>query len=166
MRHISLREFRTRGARALQDVPPGETALLVGQNGPAYFLVPVVGDVVQEDRDLRRAMALLAAIRIILFRVPVVPHRLILRQGRIEVNSDSPGFRAVPAVAMSYFCAAIQSFTRCSSTSSGSAPESSTSSWNARISNFAPSAVFARCRSSRIFSCPILYASAWLGHAM
>jgi|SRR5271167_1687664 len=58
MRHISLREFRTRGAKALQDVPPGETALLVGQNGPAYFLVPVVGDVVQEDRDLRRAMAL------------------------------------------------------------------------------------------------------------
>jgi hypothetical protein len=57
MRHISLREFRTRGAKALQDVPPGETALLVGQNGPAYFLVPVLGDVVQEDRDLRRAMA-------------------------------------------------------------------------------------------------------------
>ncbi|WP_263353851.1 prevent-host-death protein [Acidicapsa acidisoli] len=57
MRHISLREFRTRGAKALQDVPPGETALLVGQNGPAFFLVPVLGDVVQEDRDLRRAMA-------------------------------------------------------------------------------------------------------------
>jgi antitoxin (DNA-binding transcriptional repressor) of toxin-antitoxin stability system len=57
MRHISLREFRTRGAKALQDVPPGETTLLVGQNGPVYFLVPVLGDVVQEDRDLRRAMA-------------------------------------------------------------------------------------------------------------
>jgi antitoxin (DNA-binding transcriptional repressor) of toxin-antitoxin stability system len=57
MRHVSLREFRTRGAKALKEVPPGETTLLVGQNGPAYFLVPVVGDVIQEDRELRRAMA-------------------------------------------------------------------------------------------------------------
>ena len=57
MRHVSLREFRTRGAKALEEVPPGETTLLVGQNGPAYFLVPVVGDVIQEDRELRRAMA-------------------------------------------------------------------------------------------------------------
>jgi hypothetical protein len=30
----------------------------VGQNGPAYFLVPVFGDVIKEDRELRRAMAL------------------------------------------------------------------------------------------------------------
>ena len=58
MRHVSLREFRTRGAKALANVPAGETTLLVGQNGPAYFLVPVFGDVVKEDRDLRRAMAL------------------------------------------------------------------------------------------------------------
>ena len=58
MRHVSLREFRTRGAKALVDVPPGETTLLVGQNGPAYFLVPVFGDVVMEDRELRRAMAM------------------------------------------------------------------------------------------------------------
>jgi len=58
MRHVSLREFRTRGAKALVDVPPGETTLLVGQNGPAYFLVPVFGDVIKEDRELRRAMAL------------------------------------------------------------------------------------------------------------
>jgi antitoxin (DNA-binding transcriptional repressor) of toxin-antitoxin stability system len=57
MRHVSLREFRTRGSKALQEVPPGETTLLVGQNGPAYFLVPVVGDVILEDRELRRAMA-------------------------------------------------------------------------------------------------------------
>jgi len=57
MRHISLREFRTRGSKALEEVSPGETTLLVGQNGPAYFLVPVVGDVIQEDRELRRAMA-------------------------------------------------------------------------------------------------------------
>jgi len=58
MRQVSLREFRTRGASALADVPAGETTLLVGQDGPAYFLIPVFGDVVKEDRELRRAMAL------------------------------------------------------------------------------------------------------------
>ena len=57
MRHVSLREFRTRGVKALEEVPAGETALFVGQNGPAYFLVPVVGDVIREDLELRRAMA-------------------------------------------------------------------------------------------------------------
>jgi hypothetical protein len=57
MRQVSLREFRTRGARALGTVPPGETVLLAGQKGPAYFLVPVLGDVAMEDRELRRAMA-------------------------------------------------------------------------------------------------------------
>ncbi|MGO9317316.1 MAG: prevent-host-death protein [Terracidiphilus sp.] len=57
MRQVSLREFRTRGAKALADVPRGETTLLVGQNGPAFFLVPVFGDVIKEDRELRRAMA-------------------------------------------------------------------------------------------------------------
>jgi antitoxin (DNA-binding transcriptional repressor) of toxin-antitoxin stability system len=58
MRQVSLREFRTRGAKALADVPRGETTLLVGQNGPAFFLVPVFGDVIKEDKELRRAMAL------------------------------------------------------------------------------------------------------------
>jgi antitoxin (DNA-binding transcriptional repressor) of toxin-antitoxin stability system len=57
MRQFSLREFRTRGSKALQDVPQGETVLLAGQQGPAYFLVPVLGDVVLQDRELRRAMA-------------------------------------------------------------------------------------------------------------
>jgi antitoxin (DNA-binding transcriptional repressor) of toxin-antitoxin stability system len=57
MRQISLREFRTRGAKALESVPTGETVLLSGQQGPAYFLVPVFGDVALEDRELRRAMA-------------------------------------------------------------------------------------------------------------
>jgi antitoxin (DNA-binding transcriptional repressor) of toxin-antitoxin stability system len=57
MRQVSLREFRTRGTKALADVPRGETTLLVGQNGPAFFLVPVFGDVIKEDRELRRAMA-------------------------------------------------------------------------------------------------------------
>lgn len=57
MRQVSLREFRTRGAKALESVPRGETVLLSGQQGPAYFLVPVVGDVAAEDLELRRAMA-------------------------------------------------------------------------------------------------------------
>lgn len=57
MRQVSLREFRTRGAKALEDVPQGETVLLSGQQGPAYFLVPAVGDVAMEDRELRRALA-------------------------------------------------------------------------------------------------------------
>jgi antitoxin (DNA-binding transcriptional repressor) of toxin-antitoxin stability system len=57
MRQVSLREFRTRGAKALGKVPAGETVLLSGQQGPAYFLVPVKGDVAIADRELRRAMA-------------------------------------------------------------------------------------------------------------
>ena len=57
MRQVSLREFRTRGAKALKAVREGETVLLAGQNGPAYFLIPVLGDVIVEDRELRRAMA-------------------------------------------------------------------------------------------------------------
>jgi len=58
MRQISIREFRTRGAKALGLVPAGETVLLAGQKGPAFFLVPVVEDVAAEDRELRRAMAI------------------------------------------------------------------------------------------------------------
>ena len=57
MRQVSLREFRTRGAKVLKDVPAGETVLLAGQQGPAYFLIPVQGDVIAEDRELRLAMA-------------------------------------------------------------------------------------------------------------
>jgi antitoxin (DNA-binding transcriptional repressor) of toxin-antitoxin stability system len=57
MRQVSLREFRTRGSAALKAVPAGETILLAGQKGPAYFLVPVQGDVIAEDRELRQAMA-------------------------------------------------------------------------------------------------------------
>ncbi len=57
MRQISLREFRTRGSQALKAVPQGETILLAGQQGPAYFLVPVLGDVAMEEQELRRAMA-------------------------------------------------------------------------------------------------------------
>jgi len=57
VRQVSLRDFRTRGAKALKAIPTGETVLLAGQSGPAYFLIPVLGDVIQEDRELRRAMA-------------------------------------------------------------------------------------------------------------
>jgi antitoxin (DNA-binding transcriptional repressor) of toxin-antitoxin stability system len=57
MRQISLREFRTRGAKALEAVPPGETVLLSGQKGPAYFLVPVIGDIAAQEADLHRAVA-------------------------------------------------------------------------------------------------------------
>ncbi|HEY1649958.1 MAG TPA: prevent-host-death protein [Terracidiphilus sp.] len=57
MRQVSLREFRTRGAKALAKVPRGETVLLAGQQGPAYFLVPVMGDVATQELDIRRAIA-------------------------------------------------------------------------------------------------------------
>ncbi len=57
MRQVSLREFRTRGAKVLESVPRGETVLLSGQQGPAYFLVPVLGDLALQDRELRRAIA-------------------------------------------------------------------------------------------------------------
>jgi antitoxin (DNA-binding transcriptional repressor) of toxin-antitoxin stability system len=57
MRQVSLREFRTRGVKALESVPRGETVLLAGQQGPAYFLVPVMGDIAAEELELRRARA-------------------------------------------------------------------------------------------------------------
>jgi len=57
VRQVSLREFRTRGAKALEAVPRGETVLLAGQQGPAFFLVPAMGDIAAQDMDLRRAMA-------------------------------------------------------------------------------------------------------------
>jgi antitoxin (DNA-binding transcriptional repressor) of toxin-antitoxin stability system len=57
MRQVSLREFRTRGAKALEKVPAGETILLSGQKGPAYFLVPVMGDIAAQELDIRRAVA-------------------------------------------------------------------------------------------------------------
>ena len=53
MRQVSLREFRTRGSKALEAVPRGETILLSGQKGPAYFLIPVEGDLALADRELR-----------------------------------------------------------------------------------------------------------------
>jgi antitoxin (DNA-binding transcriptional repressor) of toxin-antitoxin stability system len=58
MRQVSLREFRTRGSKALKPTTPGETILLAGRNGPEYFLVPVLEDVATQDRELQRAIAL------------------------------------------------------------------------------------------------------------
>lgn len=57
MRQVSLRDFRTRGNKAIADVPAGETVLLSGHQGPVWFLVPVFGDIAAEERELRRAMA-------------------------------------------------------------------------------------------------------------
>jgi antitoxin (DNA-binding transcriptional repressor) of toxin-antitoxin stability system len=57
MRQVSLREFRTRGSKALKKVPVTETVVLAGRNGPEYFLVPVIEDVAVQDRELQRAMA-------------------------------------------------------------------------------------------------------------
>ena len=57
MRQVSLREFRTRGVKALEAVPRGETILLAGQQGPAYFLVPVMGDIAAQEKDIRMAIA-------------------------------------------------------------------------------------------------------------
>lgn len=56
MQQVSLREFRTRGAKALESIAPNEIVLLSGQQGPAYFLVPAFGDLALEERELRRAM--------------------------------------------------------------------------------------------------------------
>ncbi len=57
MRQVSLREFRTRGSKALKKVPVTETVVLAGRNGPEYFLVPVIEDLATQDRELQRAMA-------------------------------------------------------------------------------------------------------------
>jgi len=57
MRLVSLREFRTRGSKALKSAKQGETILLSGRKGPEYFLVPVIEDVATQDLDLQRAIA-------------------------------------------------------------------------------------------------------------
>src|SRR4030095_9710257 len=55
-----------------------------------------------------------------------------------------------------FLLCAIQVSTSSSSRSSGTAPFSSTTEWNSRMSKRGPSCVRARSRSSRIFSCPIM----------
>lgn len=58
MRQISLREFRVRGAAALKAAGPSEPVVLAGRSGPAYILIPVEGDVADQERELLRARAL------------------------------------------------------------------------------------------------------------
>lgn len=57
MRQVSLPEFGTRGAEALESIPKSEIILLTRQNHPAYFLVPVTGDIAQQQQDLQLALA-------------------------------------------------------------------------------------------------------------
>jgi len=58
MRQVALREFRTRGAKALGDGDGQELVLLAGRQGPVYFLVPVVpGDLENQGKELLRAQA-------------------------------------------------------------------------------------------------------------
>ena len=64
MRQVSLREFRTRGVKALESIPKGDTILLAGQQGPASFLVP--GAFAKADR--REVLLMLAGA---VFGVPV-----------------------------------------------------------------------------------------------
>lgn len=68
--------------------------------------------------------------------------------------------------AQDHFFEAIQRSIFPSSTSSGTAPSFSTSAWNSRMSNLPPSSFSAFARNSLIFNSPLLYASAWPGHAM
>lgn len=89
MRQVSLREFRTRGAKALESVPRGETILLSGQDGPAWFLVPVSGDVALQDRELRRAMAL-ASLRESCRRAETLGFDKMTDE---EINSEIDGMR-------------------------------------------------------------------------
>lgn len=56
MRQVSLREFRTLVTKAFDSISRNETVLLTGQNGPAYFWVPAVGDLALEDQDLRKVL--------------------------------------------------------------------------------------------------------------
>ena len=58
MRQVALREFRTRGVKALgQDEGQG-LVVLSGRQGPVFFLVPVQpGDLESQGRELLRAQA-------------------------------------------------------------------------------------------------------------
>ncbi len=79
---------------------------------------------------------------------------LTLHESGPSETHPPPTFAVHPPKA--YRCAAIQASVRLSSKSSGSTPPLSISSWKVRISNLAPSAFFARSRSSRNFSWPSL----------
>ena len=58
MRQVALREFRTRGAKALGPDEGQGLVILSDRRGPAYFLVPVQpGDLEAQGRELLRAQA-------------------------------------------------------------------------------------------------------------
>lgn len=58
MRQVALREFRTRGLKALGPEAGQGVVILSNRTGPAYFLVPVQpGDLEAQGRELLRAQA-------------------------------------------------------------------------------------------------------------
>lgn len=58
MRQVPLREFRTRGVKALGGPEGQDLIVLSGRQGPVYFLVPVLaGDLEAQGRELLRAQA-------------------------------------------------------------------------------------------------------------
>jgi hypothetical protein len=58
VRQVPLREFRTRGAKALGSEEGQGMVILSNRQGPAYFLVPVQpGDLEAQGRELLRAQA-------------------------------------------------------------------------------------------------------------
>jgi hypothetical protein len=58
VRQIPLREFRTRGVKALGPDAGQSLIILANRQGPAYFLVPVQpGDLEAQCRELLRAQA-------------------------------------------------------------------------------------------------------------
>ena len=58
MRQVPLREFRTRGVKALGPEEGQGLIVLSNRQGPAYFLMPVQpGDLESQGRELLRAQA-------------------------------------------------------------------------------------------------------------
>ena len=58
MRQVPLREFRTRGVKALGPAEGQDLIVLSGRQGPAFFLIPVLaGDLEAQGRELLRAQA-------------------------------------------------------------------------------------------------------------
>jgi antitoxin (DNA-binding transcriptional repressor) of toxin-antitoxin stability system len=57
MHQLSLHELGTRGTQVLDSMPKSEPILVAGQDGPVYFLVPIIGDIAQQQHDLQIALA-------------------------------------------------------------------------------------------------------------
>jgi len=59
MRHISFRDFRLQGAKALGKLGPGEGVILSNRQGPVYFLIPIeAGTMAAQEEELNTAMTL------------------------------------------------------------------------------------------------------------